>query len=218
MAIERLNIMANRKEHVQIDNLIVDVAMTEDYNWNNSITRYPVEDGYFISDHIQQNPETFSISAFFSNNPLIESPEFDKDWSNRDYLILRKFLEFAGREVPKIPGLQPIPVKKAKRLDIITRFGVMSSMAISNIHVVRSAENDGGLYIDISFDRFEVIENEFTEMTTVKDVGTITNMSDRIQNRNPTGKGDNSNINDNKNRSTLLKKAFDNSKKFWDGL
>lgn len=218
MSETRLNIMANRKEHLQIDKLIVDVTETEDYQWNNTITRYPVEDGYFISDHIQQNPETLNISAFFSNNPLIASEQYNKNYSSRHYLVLRKFLEWAGRELPKIPGIQPVKVKPAKRLDIISVYGVLSSMAISNIHVVRSANNDGGLYIDVNFSRFEVIENEFTEIQTVKDVENVTNMSDRIQNRNKTGKGDTSNVEDPKSSSSLLKSGFDGVKKYWEGI
>ena len=51
----------------EIGTLLLDVLLTEDIEYDGEVTRYPVEDGSEISDHIMEGSKTIKISGTTSN-------------------------------------------------------------------------------------------------------------------------------------------------------
>ena len=63
-----INILTNRQDPVTIGNLELEATLTENHEFVNDITSYPVEEGYEISDHVNQKPESITINALFSRD------------------------------------------------------------------------------------------------------------------------------------------------------
>lgn len=52
----------------------LDATLKEEHVWNSRVTRYPVEDGTEITDHVIKEQDELRIEGFISDHPLIASP------------------------------------------------------------------------------------------------------------------------------------------------
>lgn len=48
----------------------LDLAASESHQFESSVTRYPVEDGSPMTDHIQNQPDVLSMEGFVTDSPL----------------------------------------------------------------------------------------------------------------------------------------------------
>lgn len=54
----------------EIGEIKLDCTISDVHDYQSTITKYPVEDGTNISDHIINNPETITITGFITNSPI----------------------------------------------------------------------------------------------------------------------------------------------------
>ena len=71
MAIGQLvRFIFSRKTPGQIDNIVLDATLSENHDYTNKVTSFPVETGADITDHIVQEPERLTIEGFVTNTPV----------------------------------------------------------------------------------------------------------------------------------------------------
>jgi len=55
---------------VSIDGYLIDVFISEQPVKSGQVTRYPIEDGASIADHVIEAPERLTVTGIVSNNPI----------------------------------------------------------------------------------------------------------------------------------------------------
>lgn len=136
-----------------------DLELTEGHSMTNSVTRYNVEDGADVSDHIQNELEAGTISGFVSNFSIFDGEVFENK-AQLAYDALRDLW------------------KKKQLVDIYTVLRVYEGVAITSISINRDASSGESLICDISFQEFnKVVLSEVT-------IGTIVNLKDMTTTQN----------------------------------
>jgi len=115
-----------------------DLELSEGHSMNNNVTRYNVEDGSDISDHIQNDLETGTISGFISNFSIFDGA-LTENKSQLAYDTLRDLW------------------KKKTLVDIYTVLQVYEAVAITNISVNRDNSTGESLVCDFSFQEFNKV-------------------------------------------------------------
>jgi hypothetical protein len=144
--------------------LAFDATLSEQGEFQNRITSYPVESGSNISDHVIHEPEEVTLEGLVSKASLnylgiaapnisqgtVLAPERSSDPVFYAYL---KLLEFAGFSYPvSLPDGQIIEAPKTLPLvDILTEFRFYTGMALQRLSVPRKAETGDALVFTVSF-------------------------------------------------------------------
>lgn len=130
----------------QVGTLILDVLATESISLEGDVTRYPVEDGTEISDHITVQSEKVSVSGLVSHLDMIEAGDI---FSGGDISVGKT------RIIDAIDALRQL--RDARTLiSVITGLGIYTDMAIANARVNRTKEN--GNYVDIQIDLVKIVK------------------------------------------------------------
>jgi hypothetical protein len=116
-----------------------DLELTEGHSMTNSVTRYNVEDGADVSDHIQNELEAGTVSGFVSNFSIFDGEIFENK------------AQFA------YDTLQDL-WKKKQLVDIYTILRIYEGVAITSININRDASSGESLICNISFQEFNKIK------------------------------------------------------------
>lgn len=79
------------------ESLEFDIIQDENWGLNNAITDFPVEDGSVFSDHIQRQPDTFTIHGVISLTPFQTNPSVQAPATRLEDAV--RFLESASESV-----------------------------------------------------------------------------------------------------------------------
>lgn len=176
-----LNILTNRNDPVTIGSLELEVTLSEDHNYTNQITDYPIESGSNISDHVQKKPEQITITGKFSNSP-IPVREGSLDFfikgagENRVNKALEDLLTIAGYALPKQgKGIQTeettvfIPEKVTTPLvvDIVSILRIYTNMICTQLTFNIRQTTGQGLDFTAGFKRIETVESEIVSIDAV---------------------------------------------------
>jgi hypothetical protein len=122
----------------------LDAGISERHSYNNKITKYPVETGLDVSEHIRQDPESFTMEGFVTNSPIAQIP-FLSDYkaivnqgNDRVMTAYEALLLIMGRRMVKIPSMTSDDVNytipsKPLLVDISTHLRVFNNMAFENL-------------------------------------------------------------------------------------
>jgi hypothetical protein len=112
--------------------LELDVALSEEHQFNNEVTSFPIEDGSNITDHIKLNPEQITIEGFVTNSPIKNIIQMRNDpvttngGFDRVSTAYDAMLAIAGRR-----GQPPILV------DIFSTLRIFTDMALTRLTIPR---------------------------------------------------------------------------------
>lgn len=199
-----INILKNRQDPVTIGDLEVEVTLSEDHDYKNDVTRYPVEEGFDISDHIHQQPESVTLSGVFSDTPLpIRNGtlnEFIKGaGENRTQKAVEELLKIAGYVLPKQnknTGLVERQIDfsstttsekkiKPQTVDIVSGIRVYTNMICSSLKIRRDRRTGYSLPFSMSFTKFYTVESEIVILDKTSDLG---GKAPNIKNKAPSTK------------------------------
>jgi len=148
--------------------LVFDATLSEQGEFTNRVTSFPVESGSFISDHVIHEPEEVVLEGLISNASInmfgkiapnvdkgtVIAPERSSDPVLAAYL---KLLEFAGYDHSVLQtsamGVQQnITISKILPLvDILTEFRLYTDMALQKLSVPRKADTGEALIFTVGF-------------------------------------------------------------------
>jgi hypothetical protein len=136
-----------------IEGYEIDAFLTETYNFTNSVTNLPVEDGTIISDHVTSQPIEISIEAFIGR---VKFQAYNSDDTSADdpkarikeaYFKLRKLKE----------DRQP--------LIIVLGLDTFANMVITKFEINRDVKTGADLSFSMSFKQVKIVKSEFVEIT-----------------------------------------------------
>jgi hypothetical protein len=147
---------AYQKTPKSIGGFEIDAFLSERYSFSNSVTEIPVEDGSQVNDHVTEQADEISVSAFIGKAEFEawegDIPESQEDLPAEDpkarikqayFELLRLFRE-----------KQPLTV--AMGLD------TFDNMIITSFNIDREAANGADLPFEMSFKKLRVIKSETT--------------------------------------------------------
>jgi hypothetical protein len=122
----------------------LDACLSQSHKYQNHATSYPVESGLNITDHIRQEPETFTIDGIVTNSPVSFLPLLTSfstivnGGKDRVMTAYEALLLIAGRSMyfkPQIKGDMIVSTNesKPKLVDIHANLRVFTDMIIENL-------------------------------------------------------------------------------------
>lgn len=170
----------------QIGELNLDVTLSEVHSAQNSITQYPVEEGFDISDHIVQQPDMLQMSGLITNFPvnllqrrageifkLVKGQSFNyKNFINGDgggkVQLARDILyRISGRIIDADKGLTKI---KPELVTIVSGLRIYRDMAIEDLSITRNSSiSKDSLQFDASFKKLIKVKTETVEIPDPKE-------------------------------------------------
>lgn len=164
MATITASLFFNSARKYKVGTLTFDIIVAESHNLSNTMTSYNIEDGSKISDHIENNKRTGSLSGLITSFSL-----------NSEVLVGNRALE-------AFVTLEEIHNKK-ELVDVVTVLKVYRNMNINSISINRDSDTGEALTADISFEQANIVKLEqITVTATVKTSGVKTN-NDRQSSR-----------------------------------
>ncbi|MCF8002124.1 MAG: hypothetical protein K9K76_09730 [Halanaerobiales bacterium] len=117
-----------------IDDVLVDLVENESSTFSNEVTQKPIEDGTVISDHINNQPTTFSLDIIITG-------------------------EYGGTPEEKYERLLAIRDNR-EIISVIGALQVYENMAISEISLQKSSDNAKGYSGSITFQQVRYAKAE----------------------------------------------------------
>jgi hypothetical protein len=136
--------------------LTLDAALTEDEEYKNRVTVFPVENGLDISDHIRQEPDEFKVEGVVSDTPDY-SDAIDGQYSGSAYRALLAMVgrDYVSRETDPIPTNEyPAPIM----VDVISKFRVFTDMFLETLHIPRTVNTGDTIQFTAHFKKVRIAD------------------------------------------------------------
>lgn len=197
----------NKIECLEIGTFEIDVTLTEQHEFMNTISNYPIEDGTSISDMVKQQPYKLKLTGLTSNTPIsflggkLGDKLIRQDLTNKSQVAFNKLLQMAGYAIPKVGTQDPIKNTSVKLLTIFTGLLVYRDMIITNISFTRDKSTGESLPYSIDFQNVKKVKSSFS----VQNIKPIQNVDKQAQNNVDKGKVSPEKTNVQKEKSFLFK-------------
>jgi len=142
-----ISLLLNKKSPGKIGVLEFDATIHESHEYTNTVTEFPVEKGFNISDHIIRQPEKLTMEGFITNTPIPRSSDLSPlngadAQTSRVETALQQLLDLAGLPSPvkntsDITGVALFP----KVIDVVeTGLRQYKNMVITRINIPRDKD------------------------------------------------------------------------------
>lgn len=137
-----VSLLINQKIPPSIGELVLDCNLTESHQYRNKVTRFPVEEGSDITDHIQNEPDRISLTGFVTNAPIrfLGIPS-SSDLANPQGVSRSEYAYFLLLEIHRT----------RKLVNIVTNLTEYENMAMESLTIPRSARIGDVLEFSASF-------------------------------------------------------------------
>lgn len=148
---------------VRIDGYPMDLAISEAHSFPGEVTKYPVESGPDIGDHIRDLPEEITLECIVSDSPIGEVSDHP---SRQNSLDAQQALLSSGFEpetpLPSVDALAKLREIKARRqpVTVETSLGTFLSMAFVDLDVPRDKDKNNALFFTAKFTRINIVTNK----------------------------------------------------------
>jgi hypothetical protein len=148
-----------------IGTFVVDAFLAEHYNFSNSVTDIPVEEGSTIADHIVEDQDVISVEAFIGNTAFEVVTIDGKAVSN---------LEAPDRMARVIQSYHELKkLAKAKKLvNVVLGLETFTNMAITSFVIDREAGTGANLPFSMEFRKLKIEHSDTTKINaSTKEAG-----------------------------------------------
>jgi hypothetical protein len=190
-----INLMYNQKTPGKVDNLTLDVTISEQPTYANDVTAFPIEDGSSISDGVVQQPIRLVLVGLVTNSPLwngFGSPinsyadsfrssaagQVLTNTGTRCDDAMRALLRMAGRVAPAGPGMrQVVKSVKIKAITVVTGLRVYNDMVVTSLVFDRDAATGDALPFTLTLVETTKVSFSVTSLAFPKDAATTPKLS-----------------------------------------
>jgi hypothetical protein len=123
--------------------------LNENHDKSASATKYPVEDGTTISDHVTFDPDQLSIEGIISVNSIYETVTSENP-SNRPYEYYLKLVNLMDKGEP---------------VTVVTGLKSYENMIIENLSINRTSENGRILEFSMSLTHIRKVKTQSTKIS-----------------------------------------------------
>jgi hypothetical protein len=142
-----------------IGGFVIDAALNESYSFTNSVTDIPVEEGVTISDHVVEQQDEVSITAFIGRTAFEVTSPSGLSVSNLRVPSTRNRIVMAHQELLRLK-------RERQPIALVLGLDVFDNMVITSYNIDRSVENGADLEFSMSFRRIKVIKSETTTINS----------------------------------------------------
>jgi hypothetical protein len=147
-----------------IGTFVVDAFLAEHYQFTNSVTDIPVEEGSNINDHIVEDQDVISVEAFIGNTAFERVTEDGNSVSNLQVPDRMARVRQAYQELKKLA--------KAKQLfDVVLGLETFTGMAITSFTIDRDAETGANLPFTMEFKKLKIVHSDITKINASNGAG-----------------------------------------------
>jgi hypothetical protein len=136
-----------------IGTFVVDAFIAEHYNFSNSVTDIPVEEGDNISDHIVEDQDVISVDAFIGNTAFEVITKDGNSVSNLQAPDRMARIIQAYRELKRL-------AKSKKLIDVVLGLETFTGMAITSFIIDRDAETGANLPFSMEFKKLKIVHSD----------------------------------------------------------
>jgi hypothetical protein len=140
-----------------IGTFVVDAFIAEHYQFTNSVTDIPVEEGSKISDNIVEDQDVINIEAFIGNTAFEVIAMNGNTISNLQAPDRMARVQQAYQELKKM-------AKSKQLFDVVLGLDTFTNMAITSFNIDRDAENGANLPFTMEFKKLKVIKSDTTKI------------------------------------------------------
>jgi len=226
------NLLTNRNDPVTIGDTEVEVTIEENHDYTNTVTKYPVEEGFDISDHIHQEPEAITVSGVFSDTPLPLrdgklSPFIIGAGELNTQKALEELLAIAGRVLPKqekVTGIierqidptntvvVPEKVAEPQVVDIVSGLRIYTNMICISLKFRRDRTTGQSLPFTMTFQKLYTVASEVVAIDKTDD---LNGKAPNIKNQGPETKA--AGTQTTKEPTSVFAQIYDGLKTIWGG-
>jgi hypothetical protein len=154
-----------------IGTFVVDAFLAEHYNFSNSVTDIPVEEGGNIADHIVEDQDVISVEAFIGNTAFEVITIDGNAVSNLDAPDRMERVRRAYQELKKL-------TKAKKPLDVALGLETFTGMAITSFAIDREAETGANLPVSMEFKKLKIVHSDTTRINASnKEAGPVSDQT-----------------------------------------
>jgi hypothetical protein len=140
-----------------IGTFVVDAFLAEHYQFSNSVTDIPVEEGSNIADHIVEDQDVISVEAFIGNTAFEVITIDGNSVSNLKAPDRMARVRQAYQELKKL-------AKAKQPLDVVLGLEAFTSMAITSFTIDRDAETGANLPFTMEFKKLKIVHSDTTNI------------------------------------------------------
>ena len=140
-----------------IGTFIVDAFVAEHYEFSNSVTDIPVEEGSNISDHIVENQDVVSVEAFIGNAAFEVIEKDGNSISNLEAPDRMARVQQAYLELKKM-------AKGEELFDVVLGLETFTDMAITSFVIDREAATGANLPFTMEFRKIKIVKSDTAEI------------------------------------------------------
>lgn len=188
----------NKIQSLEIGDIAIDVTRSEGHSFKNDVPKFPVENGFNITDNVKQQNPVLTITGLSSNTPVffnkIAQGVFDgteklirENYTNRVQQTFNFLLTCAGYTPTKqATGEILQKVNKPKILVIVTGLMIYRDMIITSLDIPRHSKSGDGLEFNITFEQITIVNSKYETRPVV--AGKAPNTKLKMQEKKDTGK------------------------------
>ena len=158
-----VSLLMGRRTPGKIGNILLDVTISDNHSYRNQVTRFPIENGSDISDHIIGEPDVVTITGFVTDSPVsLLGTAFEIAKGNTSS---RK--EAAYDELMKLQKGVKNPttgIITHELVDIVTGLKTYTGMALESTTVPRGKNTREALIFTSVFVQILKVESEITKV------------------------------------------------------
>ena len=139
-----------------IGTFVVDAFIAERYQFSNSVTDIPVEDGSNIADHIVEEQDVISVEAFIGSTAFEVVTIDGSVVSNLQAPDRMARVRLAYLELKKL-------AKEKKTVDVVLGLETFTDMAITSFSIDRDVETGANLPFSMEFRKIKIIKSDTTQ-------------------------------------------------------
>jgi len=140
-----------------IGTFVVDAFIAEHYQFSNSVTDIPVEEGSNIADNIVEDQDVISVEAFIGNTAFEVITNDGNTVSNLEAPDRMARVLQAYQELKKL-------TKSKQRLDVVLGLETFTDMVITSFTIDRDVETGANLPFTMEFKKIKVVKSDTTNI------------------------------------------------------
>ena len=165
-----VNILFGRKAG-KIGELQLDAVLSEQHEYENEVSQFPLEEGADITDHVKLYPETIIIDGFITNSPIRVLYEDVSEVIKRKPGEAEVRRETRTNAINNVELAQDILLKISGRqiqgnnttpeiVDIVTGLRVYTGMVMTSLSIPRNARTGQAIQFTARFTRIVTVQSE----------------------------------------------------------
>jgi len=147
-----------------IGTFVVDCFIAEHYQFSNSVTDIPVEEGSNIADNIVEEQDVISVEAFIGNTAFEVIDSDGNSISNLEAQDRMSRVLQAYQELKKL-------TKSKQLIDVVLGLETFTDMVITSFTIDRDVETGANLPFSMEFKKIKVVHSETTNINASQTSG-----------------------------------------------